>query len=326
MGYTNGDGARQKFTQKERDNETGLDYFLARYYSPTQGRFTSPDEFTGGPTELFADVTPHNSMFYADPLEPQSLDKYQYGLNNPMRYLDPDGHQSVQADCLGGACHPSPTPPPRLDPASQVASDTLYGGAKGMYNAAVGVPNTINTGLNALASPFTNARIPTLPTAAPSTTGESGAMLAVNLSLLYLGARGANATGAEMVDSSRSNAMVSEMNQGTVNEAALTTAENARGSAGAGGAARTADGRIFTETSGYGVSHNRRVQGALDSIPAGQRSPYHGACVECRLMTRILNSGRSLRNVQMSVYSTRRLTPMVPCTSCRQVMTRLGVN
>jgi RHS repeat-associated protein len=37
------DGARQKFTQKERDNETGLDYFLARYYSSTQGRFTSPD-------------------------------------------------------------------------------------------------------------------------------------------------------------------------------------------------------------------------------------------------------------------------------------------
>ena len=44
---------RQKFTSKERDNETGLDYFLARYYSSTQGRFTSPDEFKGGPDELF---------------------------------------------------------------------------------------------------------------------------------------------------------------------------------------------------------------------------------------------------------------------------------
>ncbi|HEV8370417.1 MAG TPA: RHS repeat-associated core domain-containing protein [Pyrinomonadaceae bacterium] len=36
-------------TSKERDNETGLDYFLARYYSSAMGRFTSPDEFTGGP-------------------------------------------------------------------------------------------------------------------------------------------------------------------------------------------------------------------------------------------------------------------------------------
>jgi RHS repeat-associated protein len=46
------DRVRQQFTQKERDVETGMDYFLARYYSSTQGRFTSPDEFVGGPDEL----------------------------------------------------------------------------------------------------------------------------------------------------------------------------------------------------------------------------------------------------------------------------------
>ena len=43
-GYSAGDGVRQQFTDKERDIETGLDYFIARYYSSTQGRFTSPDE------------------------------------------------------------------------------------------------------------------------------------------------------------------------------------------------------------------------------------------------------------------------------------------
>ena len=48
LGYTAGDGVRQQFTAKERDVETGLDYFLARYYSSVQGRFASPDEFTGG--------------------------------------------------------------------------------------------------------------------------------------------------------------------------------------------------------------------------------------------------------------------------------------
>lgn len=37
-----------EFTGKERDAETGLDYFLARYYSSAQGRFTSPDEWAGG--------------------------------------------------------------------------------------------------------------------------------------------------------------------------------------------------------------------------------------------------------------------------------------
>src|SRR5688572_2967882 len=53
MGYSGGDGVRQQFTSKERDIETGLDYFLARYYSSAQGRFTSPDEFKGGPDELW---------------------------------------------------------------------------------------------------------------------------------------------------------------------------------------------------------------------------------------------------------------------------------
>jgi RHS repeat-associated protein len=50
-GYSANDPLRQRFTQKERDAETGLDYFLARYYSAAQGRFNSPDEFTDGPVQ-----------------------------------------------------------------------------------------------------------------------------------------------------------------------------------------------------------------------------------------------------------------------------------
>jgi len=81
-------------TGKERDNETGLDYFLARYYSSTQGRFMSPDEFAGGPDELFifADAASANPTFYADLTNPQSLNKYQYTYNNPLSYTDSDGH------------------------------------------------------------------------------------------------------------------------------------------------------------------------------------------------------------------------------------------
>ena len=37
QGYSASDGVRQHFTQKERDNETGLDYFGERYYASTQG-------------------------------------------------------------------------------------------------------------------------------------------------------------------------------------------------------------------------------------------------------------------------------------------------
>ncbi len=73
QGYSVGDGVRQHFTQKERDNETGLDYFGARYFASTQGRFTSPD------------------VFGSRRRSPQSWNRYSYVLNNPLRYHDPLG-------------------------------------------------------------------------------------------------------------------------------------------------------------------------------------------------------------------------------------------
>jgi RHS repeat-associated protein len=65
----------QKFTGKERDAETGLDYFGARYYSGAQGRFTSVDP----------------SMLSAIMAIPQSWNRYAYTLNNPLRFVDPNG-------------------------------------------------------------------------------------------------------------------------------------------------------------------------------------------------------------------------------------------
>jgi RHS repeat-associated protein len=65
----------QKFTGKERDAETGLDYFGARYLSSAQGRWTSPDQ-------PFADQYPEN---------PQSWNLYNYVHNNPLIFIDTSG-------------------------------------------------------------------------------------------------------------------------------------------------------------------------------------------------------------------------------------------
>jgi RHS repeat-associated protein len=74
LGYA-GDGVRQQFTSKERDVETGLDYFGARYYSSIMGRFASCDE-------PFMD---------SEQGDPQSWNRYPYVRNNPSRFSDPTG-------------------------------------------------------------------------------------------------------------------------------------------------------------------------------------------------------------------------------------------
>ena len=75
------DVADQKFTGKERDAETGLDYFGARYFSAAQGRFTSPD-WSAKPQPIP----------YADLGDPQTLNLYAYVRNNPLSVADLDGH------------------------------------------------------------------------------------------------------------------------------------------------------------------------------------------------------------------------------------------
>jgi RHS repeat-associated protein len=76
------DSNHYKFTGKERDAETQLDYFGARYYSNGLGRFITPD--------WAAKAT---AVPYAHFGNPQSLTLYSYVQNNPTTMGDPDGHK-----------------------------------------------------------------------------------------------------------------------------------------------------------------------------------------------------------------------------------------
>lgn len=84
MVITSGDTNRYKFTGKERDSESGLDMFGARYYGSSLGRFMTPDwaaKPTAVPYAMFGD--------------PQSLNLYSYVRNNPTTTRDPDGHDAL---------------------------------------------------------------------------------------------------------------------------------------------------------------------------------------------------------------------------------------
>jgi RHS repeat-associated protein len=78
------------FTGKERDAESGNDYFEARYYSSAMGRFMSPD------WSAKEDPVP-----YAQLDDPQSLNLYSYVRNNPLARTDPDGHCCLDEAIVG---------------------------------------------------------------------------------------------------------------------------------------------------------------------------------------------------------------------------------
>jgi RHS repeat-associated protein len=90
------DPNQYKFTGHERDTESSLDYMKARYYTSAQGRFLSPDEFTGGPVDVLgsSEPSPPGPLPYADIRHPKSLNKYSYANNNPLRFTDPNGHKA----------------------------------------------------------------------------------------------------------------------------------------------------------------------------------------------------------------------------------------
>jgi RHS repeat-associated protein len=67
------DATAYKFTGKELDS-TGLYFYSARYYDPEIGRFVTADTIVQAP------------------YDPQSLNRYAYCRNNPIKYVDPSGH------------------------------------------------------------------------------------------------------------------------------------------------------------------------------------------------------------------------------------------
>jgi RHS repeat-associated protein len=66
-----------RYTGQREEASIGLYYYNARWYDPALGRFIQPDT-----------IVP-------EPVNPQSLNRYAYCLNNPVKYNDPSGHDPL---------------------------------------------------------------------------------------------------------------------------------------------------------------------------------------------------------------------------------------
>jgi RHS repeat-associated protein len=134
---------RSRSTGKERDTESGNDYFFARYYSSAMGRFLSPD--------WAAKAQP---VPYAKMDDPQTLNLYAYVMNNPLTRTDPTGHWCVFG--YGSSCsQPAPPPPPK--------APGVTGDAKKAFLQSLGDVKINNLTVNQVANVVSNEQLGVKP-------------------------------------------------------------------------------------------------------------------------------------------------------------------
>jgi RHS repeat-associated protein len=229
--YTNTCPQNYKFTGKERDSESDLDNFEARYYASTMGRFITPD-WAERPT----------AVPYAAFGDPQSLNLYTYVRNDPVTDADANGHVVAP----GGGQTPA-TDPPAQNPvpcggdsnpqclikanadkavdaaqtavqstqqnaAVQLVKDTVVGGTKEVANTVIDMANTVNRPIDAMLSNFTSFRFGQMSEFQGSTSGEKSAMAGVFVVsfLTGTGEEKSAAKGASIVEEIFSNPKVLE--------------------------------------------------------------------------------------------------------------------
>ena len=120
----------RRFLGKQLDKETGLVSMGARYLDPKTGRFTQPD-----PVGLVDPATGKVNQEML--LNPQRLNRYVYALNNPYKYIDPEGNFAILGAALVGAAIAYFTHPDIANAPTSSSSPTYQ--SHGARNIALGV-------------------------------------------------------------------------------------------------------------------------------------------------------------------------------------------
>lgn len=298
------DASPNHFTGHERDSESGLDYFGARYYSPALGRFVTPDWSANAA-----------AIPYASFGNPQTLNLYAYTKNNPATYGDPDGHipqmtmalvelwskiqQSAEFTGALKAVH------------NWAASGAVYGPIPGLFTPPAAVSES--TGLSGMGTG--TGQQPVLEK--PKGTREKIGYYGMNAAPLVLGAAGGvteAVAGPEIVD------MTAAVNARSV----LASASGNVG--GVVGAVDTATGNAIAATSvsadNMGAVNptlaalaEQQLGGVGASTP-GVTAPV-GCCAEFQAVNQLLNLGADLDDIRLTPVIRPRTGDLVPkCTNC----------
>jgi len=134
-------GQERGYTSHTEDVESGLTYMQQRFYDPTMGRFLSVDPM---------DV---------DPFDTGTLNRYSYARNNPHKYIDPDGRESLATWGLNSIT-PTPSYNYTVSPQDQKFYDAVSATAEPASTASniLGAASvmTLATPTTAPASPVPN--------------------------------------------------------------------------------------------------------------------------------------------------------------------------
>jgi RHS repeat-associated protein len=283
-----------KFTGKERDAESGLDYFGARYYSNGLGRWVSAD-WSATPVPVP----------YADFGDPQTLNQYSYVRNLPTTRFDADGHQDGGGSLFIGsgpmvcglcnvivAAYREIRSNPR-----QAASDA--GNATKAF-----VQNTINLLPIGDKQPAPGVKVP--PAVVPPPNSAVGTLTTGGLAagtLLLPGPKGAGA-------------VVEDANLGTraaeIHGALDPIAQNMRTTAVAN--VTNADGTVSTMVSS---SRNTVAPAQRAVLQPGETAVSGAGHAEETILNSAHQNGQTVNN--MGVTRT-------PCASCQQKLGQAGVN
>jgi RHS repeat-associated protein len=129
--------------QRSNLDQIGLYYFKARFYASSLGRFVSADT-----------IVPRAS-------DPQQLNRYAYGLNNPVKYIDPSGHAAICGTTAEG-CERSWFQP-NTQPHPPEAANNAWNLATGLVVAVASIPfelvDYVATGVQCVTSGCTAAEV-----------------------------------------------------------------------------------------------------------------------------------------------------------------------